>query len=140
MLATASLPSRRVVTADRPAVRAILIGAALAFLGLFLLLPLLAVFVEALRQGLGAYLAGITEPDALAAELSAAGVADDVAAALQRDYALVRAQRAAIEQAIADAPADVHLRELWAHAYETELELNDLYGRTIMTYRRGSDI
>ena len=40
---------------------------ALAFLGLFLLLPLAAVFVEALRQGLGAYLAGITEPDALAA-------------------------------------------------------------------------
>ena len=31
------------------------------------MLPLLAVFVEALRQGLGAYLAGITEPDALAA-------------------------------------------------------------------------
>jgi sulfate transport system permease protein len=30
-------------------------------------MPLLAVFVEALRQGLGAYLAGITEPDALAA-------------------------------------------------------------------------
>ncbi len=79
-------------------------------------------------------------PGALAAELSAAGVADDVAAALQRDYALVRAQRAAIEQAIAGAPADTHLRELWAHAYETELELNDLYGRTIMTYRRGSDI
>jgi sulfate transport system permease protein len=67
MLASAGLYPSRVVTADRPAVRAILIGAALAFLGLFLLLPLLAVFVEALRQGLGAYLAGITEPDALAA-------------------------------------------------------------------------
>jgi sulfate transport system permease protein len=67
MLASAGLYPSRVVTADRPAVRAILIGAALAFLGLFLLLPLLAVFVEALRQGLGAYLASITEPDALAA-------------------------------------------------------------------------
>jgi sulfate/thiosulfate transport system permease protein len=67
MLATASLPSRRVVTADRPAIRAILIAAALAFLALFLLLPLVAVFVEALRQGLGAYFAGIMEPDALAA-------------------------------------------------------------------------
>ena len=55
------------MTADRPAIRAVLIATALAFLALFLLLPLLAVFVEALRQGLGAYLAGITEPDALAA-------------------------------------------------------------------------
>ena len=67
MLASAGLYQPRVVTADRAAVRAVLIGTALAFLGLFLLLPLLAVFVEALRQGLGAYLAGITEPDALAA-------------------------------------------------------------------------
>ena len=67
MLASAGLYQPRVVTADRPAVRAVLIATALAFLGLFLLLPLLAVFVEALRQGLGAYLAGITEPDALAA-------------------------------------------------------------------------
>jgi sulfate transport system permease protein len=67
MLASAGLYGVRAVTADRPAVRAVLIATALAFLGLFLLLPLLAVFVEALRQGLGAYLSGITEPDALAA-------------------------------------------------------------------------
>ena len=51
MLASAALYRSRVVTADRPAVRAVLIATALAFLGLFLLLPLLAVFVEALRQG-----------------------------------------------------------------------------------------
>jgi sulfate transport system permease protein len=67
MLASASLYPVRVVTGDRLGVRAALIATALAFLALFLLLPLLAVFVEALRQGLGAYLAGITEPDALAA-------------------------------------------------------------------------
>jgi sulfate transport system permease protein len=67
MLASASLYPARVVTADRPAVRAVLIATALAFLSLFLLLPLLAVFVEALRQGLGAYLVGISEPDALVA-------------------------------------------------------------------------
>jgi sulfate transport system permease protein len=67
MLASAGLYPIRVVTADRPVVRALLIGTALAFLALFLLLPLLAVFVEALRQGLRAYLAGIAEPDALAA-------------------------------------------------------------------------
>jgi sulfate transport system permease protein len=40
---------------------------ALAFLLLFLLLPLVAVFVEALREGFGAYLAALVEPDALAA-------------------------------------------------------------------------
>jgi sulfate transport system permease protein len=67
MLASAGVYQMRVVTADRPLVRAVLIASALAFLVLFLLLPLLAVFVEALRQGVGAYLAGITEPDALAA-------------------------------------------------------------------------
>jgi sulfate transport system permease protein len=67
MLASAGLYQIRVVTADRPLVRAVLIATALAFLVLFLLLPLFAVFVEALRQGVGAYLAGITEPDALAA-------------------------------------------------------------------------
>jgi sulfate/thiosulfate transport system permease protein len=67
MLAVAALHPARAVTADRPAVRAALIAAALAFLALFLLLPLVAVFVEALRQGLGAYLASMIEPDALAA-------------------------------------------------------------------------
>jgi sulfate/thiosulfate transport system permease protein len=78
MLASVSLYPARVVTADRPAVRTILIATALAFLILFLLLPLLAVFVEALRQGVGAYLVGITEPDALAAirlTLLVAGIA-----------------------------------------------------------------
>ncbi len=48
-------------------VRSALTGAALGYLALFLLVPLLAVFVEALRDGLGAYLAAISEPDALAA-------------------------------------------------------------------------
>jgi sulfate transport system permease protein len=67
MLASAGLYPTRAVTADRLGLRAVLIGAALAFLGLFLLLPLLAVFVEALRQGFLTYLAGIAEPDALAA-------------------------------------------------------------------------
>lgn len=44
-----------------------LIGLALAFLGLFLLIPLAAVFAEALRKGWGVYLAAITEADALSA-------------------------------------------------------------------------
>lgn len=47
--------------------RAILIAAALAFLALFLVLPLLAVFAEAFRNGLAAYLEAFAEPDAQAA-------------------------------------------------------------------------
>ncbi|WP_380880128.1 sulfate ABC transporter permease subunit CysW [Sphingomonas sp. DBB INV C78] len=39
----------------------------LGFLGLFLLMPLLAVFAEALSDGLGAYAEAVIEPDALAA-------------------------------------------------------------------------
>ena len=47
--------------------RVVLIAIAVVFLVLFLLLPLVAVFVEAFRAGLGAYFAAITEPDAVAA-------------------------------------------------------------------------
>jgi len=55
------------VTTERPAVRWLLTGVALAFLGLFLVVPLAAVFTSALRKGLEVYLASIAEPDALAA-------------------------------------------------------------------------
>ena len=58
--------------------RRLLIGAALAFIAFFLLLPLAAVFVEALRHGLDAYLRALREPDALAAlklTLLVAGIA-----------------------------------------------------------------
>jgi sulfate transport system permease protein len=48
-------------------VRGLLITAALGFLGLFLFMPLAAVFVEALKKGWGVYLAAIVEPDALSA-------------------------------------------------------------------------
>lgn len=54
-------------TGERPATRRLLVGLAVVWLALFLVMPLLAVFVEALRDGAGAYLAAITEPDALAA-------------------------------------------------------------------------
>jgi sulfate transport system permease protein len=47
--------------------RWLLIGIALAFLGLFLFVPLAAVFTEALRKGWDAYLAAFTEADALSA-------------------------------------------------------------------------
>ncbi|HEU0134856.1 MAG TPA: sulfate/thiosulfate ABC transporter permease CysW, partial [Allosphingosinicella sp.] len=47
--------------------RAALLTVTMAFLGLFLLLPLISVFVEALRGGIGAYVESVTEPDAIAA-------------------------------------------------------------------------
>ena len=50
---------RRVSTTEAPWVRWTLIGLALTFLLLFLVLPLAAVFAEALRKGLGAYLDGL---------------------------------------------------------------------------------
>ncbi|MBI5440390.1 MAG: sulfate ABC transporter permease subunit CysW [Deltaproteobacteria bacterium] len=49
------------------AVRALLVGAALTFLGLFLFVPLAVVFSEALKRGLGLYWAAVREPDALSA-------------------------------------------------------------------------
>ncbi len=48
-------------------VRALLIGSALVFLTLFLFVPLVAVFTEALKKGWDAYLAAIVEPDAVSA-------------------------------------------------------------------------
>jgi len=48
-------------------VRWALIGITLLFLGLMLVVPLAAVFVEALRKGMGVYLASIREPAALSA-------------------------------------------------------------------------
>ena len=52
---------------EPPWVRRLLIGIALAFLALFLFVPLAAVFFEAFKKGLGVYLAAISEPDALSA-------------------------------------------------------------------------
>jgi len=49
------------------AVRWLLTGLALAFLALFLLVPLVAVFVQALEKGVETYWAAIIEPDAVAA-------------------------------------------------------------------------
>ena len=47
--------------------RLLLIAVALTFLGLFLVLPLLAVFAQALAKGIGAYMAAIADPMAWAA-------------------------------------------------------------------------
>ena len=54
-------------TAEPVWVRTLLIGIALTFLTLFLFIPLVAVFTEALRKGWDAYVAAIVEPDAISA-------------------------------------------------------------------------
>jgi len=54
-------------TTEPLAVRLLLVGVALAFLALFLVVPLVAVFQQALEKGLAAYLAAVREPDALSA-------------------------------------------------------------------------
>ncbi len=46
-------------------VKGVLIAVALSFFSLFLLLPLVTVFAEALRKGWAVYLAALVEPDAL---------------------------------------------------------------------------
>jgi sulfate/thiosulfate transport system permease protein len=59
-------------------VRRVLIGIALLFLGVFLLMPLAVVLTEALKKGVAAYLQAIIDPDALAAvrlTLLTAGIA-----------------------------------------------------------------
>ena len=59
-------PNRR-ATAESPVARIVLIALALGFLGLFLLLPLIVVFAQALQQGFAPFLDAIVEPDALSA-------------------------------------------------------------------------
>ena len=70
---------RRKEATDEPAwVRRTVIGVALAFLTLFLFIPLISVFYEALKKGVDVYLAAITEPDAVDAiqlTLTAAAIA-----------------------------------------------------------------
>jgi sulfate transport system permease protein len=63
------VPVRNALTATaEPAwVRRTLIGIALAFLTLFLFVPLVSVFFEAFKKGLDVYLAAITEADARSA-------------------------------------------------------------------------
>ena len=54
-------------TTESPAVRFALIALALAFLGVFVLAPLAAVFAQAFSRGLTAYFAALRQPDSLAA-------------------------------------------------------------------------
>ena len=68
--AAASAPARRVyrrATTEGPLARGVLIALALVFLALFLVLPLVAVFIEAFRKGPGEFLLSLNDPDTLAA-------------------------------------------------------------------------
>ena len=65
-------------TTESPLARVLLIGLALAFIAVMLVLPLVSVFAEALSDGLGHYFAAIVDPDALSAirlTLTVAGIA-----------------------------------------------------------------
>ncbi|OOS06414.1 sulfate transport system permease protein [Moraxella cuniculi DSM 21768] len=67
----ASLPSstyqQNPATRDTRWVRWLLIATALSFIGIMLVVPLLSVFYEALKDGWQAYTAALSEPDALSA-------------------------------------------------------------------------
>ncbi len=56
-----------VATTEPPLIRWLLIGIALGFLGLMLIVPLIAVFTKALEAGMALYLRAILDPAALAA-------------------------------------------------------------------------
>jgi sulfate transport system permease protein len=54
-------------TQDPAWARRLLTGIAIGFLGLFLVIPLVSVFAEALDKGVGLYFAALTDPEALTA-------------------------------------------------------------------------
>jgi sulfate transport system permease protein len=67
----------RSATGEAPWVRRLIIALGLGFMTLFLFIPLVTVFHEALKKGWDVYVAAITEPDALSAiqlTLIAAGI------------------------------------------------------------------
>jgi sulfate transport system permease protein len=72
-----SAERRETQVAEGRLVRVLLIGAALSFLGLFLLAPLLTVFVSAFSKGVGAYFAALAQGetlDAIGLTLLTAGI------------------------------------------------------------------
>ncbi len=74
----ASPPRRRLPTEEAPWVRRLLIALAVGFLALFLLLPLVTVFMEAFRKGAGAFVMAFADPaaiDAIILTLAVAAIA-----------------------------------------------------------------
>ncbi|MBV8055445.1 MAG: sulfate ABC transporter permease subunit CysW [Deltaproteobacteria bacterium] len=68
-MAVAATPAKhlREATTEPPWVRGLITGLALLFLGIFLFIPLAAVFTEALREGVRVYLAAISNSEARSA-------------------------------------------------------------------------
>jgi sulfate transport system permease protein len=66
-VATRAADRWRPVTTERPLAQVILTAVGLIFVGLFLFMPLVAVFVEALRGGVQLFMQSVVERDALAA-------------------------------------------------------------------------
>jgi sulfate transport system permease protein len=59
--------ARRTVNQDRAVVRWAIVSIAVLFMAIFVVLPLIAVFAQALSRGFSAYFAALIEPDALSA-------------------------------------------------------------------------
>ena len=57
----------KAATSETPLVKWTILGIALTFFTIFLLMPLIAVFVEALRKGWETYVTALVDPDALSA-------------------------------------------------------------------------
>ncbi len=66
-LHTSGNPDTALALKESPWVRRLLIGAALAFLAVFLLMPLITIFARGLEKGVMAYLESLRDPDALSA-------------------------------------------------------------------------
>lgn len=62
-----STVSRSQTLSEPPLVRALLLGAALLFVGFFLVVPLIVIFRQALERGWAEYVAAVTDPSALSA-------------------------------------------------------------------------
>ena len=75
---------------EPPLVKAALIGVTLAFVGVFLVLPVVVVFQQALSKGLGAYLSALADTDTLAA-IRLTLVATAVAVALNSVFGVAAA-------------------------------------------------
>jgi sulfate/thiosulfate transport system permease protein len=61
------MSKHRDVTQEKPLVQGLLIASVTLFLAIFLVLPLVIVFVEAFRNGILTYLAALSDPESLAA-------------------------------------------------------------------------
>src|ERR1700733_87298 len=60
-------PARDNLRTEPRAIRVVIIAVAVIFLTVFVVLPLVVVFAQALSKGVGAYFSALTDPEALSA-------------------------------------------------------------------------